>query len=54
MEFSTEKTVAIKFEKRRKNKELHLTLQESPIQVRESTPYLGLIIDKILNWKGHI
>ena len=54
MKFSSEKTVAIKFEKRRKGEEPHLTLQGNPIQVRESTPYLGLIIDKRLNWRDHV
>ena len=54
MRFSIEKTVAIKFEKRKKGEEPQLTLQGSRIQVRESTRYLGLIIDKRLNWKDHV
>ena len=54
MRFSTEKTVAIKFEKRKKGEELQLTLHGSIVQVRESTHYLGLIIDKRLNWKDHV
>ena len=54
MRFSTEKTVAIKFEKRKKGEEPQLTLHDSRVQVRESTHYLGLIIDKRLNWKDHV
>ena len=46
MRFSIEKTVAIKFEKRKKGEEPQLTLHGSRVQVRESTRYLGLIIDK--------
>ena len=51
MRFSIEKTVAIKFEKRKKGEEPQLTLHGSRAQVRESTRYLGLIIDERLNWK---
>ena len=54
MRFSVEKTVAIKFEKRKKGEEPQLTLHGSRVQVRESTRYLGLIIDKRLNWKDHV
>lgn len=54
MRFSKEKTVAIKFEKRKKGEEPQLVLQGNQIQVRESTPYLGLIIDKRLNWRDHV
>ena len=54
MRFSIEKTVAIKFEKRKKGEEPQLTLHGSRVQVRESTRYLGLIIDKRLNWKDHV
>ena len=54
MRFSTEKTVAIKSEKRKKGEEPQLTLHGSRVQVRESTRYLGLMIDKRLNWKDHL
>ena len=54
MKFSIEKTAAIKFEKREKGEEPQLTLRGSRIQVRESTCYLGLMIDKRLNWKDHV
>ena len=54
MKFSREKTVVVKFEKRRKGGEPHLQLQAGRIQVRESTQYLGLIIDKRLNWRDHV
>ena len=54
MRFSIEKTVAIKFEKRKKGEEPQLILHGSRVQVRESTRYLGLIIDKRLNWKDHV
>ena len=54
MKFSSEKTVAVKFEKRKKGGEPHLQLQAGRIQVRESTQYLGLIIDKRLNWRDHV
>ena len=54
MRFSIEKTVAIKFEKRKKGEEPQLTLYDSRVQVRESTCYLGLIIDKRLNWVDHV
>ena len=54
MKFSTEKTVTIKFEKRKKGEEPQLTLHGSRVQVRESTRYLGLIIDKRPNWKDHV
>ena len=54
MRFSIEKTVAIKFERRKKGEEPQLTLHGSRVQVRESTRYLGLIIDKRLNWKDHV
>ena len=54
MRFSIEKTATIKFGKRKKGDEPQLTLHGSRIQVRESTRYLGLIIDKRLNWKNHV
>ena len=54
MRFSIKKTVAIKFEKRKKGEEPQLTLHGSRVQVRESTRYLGLIIGKRLNWKDHV
>ena len=55
MRFSIEKkTAAIKFEKRKKGEEPQLTLHVSRIQVKESTRYLGLIIEKRLNWKDHL
>ena len=54
MRFSIEKTVAIKFEKRKKCEEPQLTLHGSRVQVRESTRYLCLIIDKRLNWKDRV
>ena len=54
MKLSSEKTVAIKFEKRKKGGEPHLQLQAGRIQVRESTQYLGLTIDKRLNWRDHV
>ena len=54
MRFPIEKTVAIKFEKRKKGEEPQLTLYGSRVQVREITHYLGLIIDKRLNWKDHV
>ena len=54
MRFSIENTTAIKFEKRKKGEEPQLTLHGSRIQVRESTRYLSLIIDKRLNWKDHV
>ena len=54
MRFSIEKTVAIKFEKRKKGEEPQLTLHGNRVQVRESTRYLGLIRDKRLNWKDHM
>ena len=54
MRFSIEKTVAIKFEKRKKGEEPQLTLHGSRVHVRESICYLGLIIDKRLNWKDHV
>ena len=46
--------MAIKFEKRKKGEEAQLTLQGSRVQVRESTRYLGLIIDKRLDWKDYV
>ena len=54
MRFSIGKITVIKFEKRKKGEEPQLTLHGSRIQVRESTCYLGLIIDKRLNWKDHV
>ena len=54
MKFSSEKTVVIKFEKRKKGGEPNLQLQTGQIQVRESTQYLGLIVDKRLNWRDHV
>ena len=54
MRFSIEKTAAIKFEKRKIGEEPQLTLHGSRIQVRESTRYLSLIINKRLNWKDHV
>ena len=44
MGFSIEKTVAIKFEKRKRGEEPQLILHGSRVQIRESTCYLGLII----------
>ena len=38
----------------KKVEEPNLTLYNKRIQVRESTPYLGLVIDKRLNWRNHI
>ena len=54
MRFSTEKTVAVKFEKRKKGEEPQITLHGSRVQVRENTRYLGLIIDKRPNWKDYV
>lgn len=54
MIFSSEKTVAVKFEKRRKGNEPQLTLRGSVIEIKESTSYLGLILDKRLNWRNHV
>ena len=54
MMFSSEKTVAIKFEKRKKGEEPMLTLYNKNIKVSESTHYLGLVVDKRLNWRNHI
>ena len=53
MRFSEDKTVAIKFEKRR-SEEPELTLYNKRIQVQEKSLYLGLVIDKRLNWKPHV
>ena len=54
MMFSSEKTVTIKFEKRKKGDEPVLTLYNKNIKVSESTLYLGLKVDKRLNWRSHI
>ena len=54
MKFSSEKTVAIKFEKRRKGDEPALTMNNERIKICESTHYLGLVVDKRLNWRKHV
>ena len=54
MKFSSEKTVAIKFEKRKKGDEPSLIMDGQRIKVCESTLYLGLVMDKRLNWRNHI
>ena len=54
MRFSIEKTLAIKLEKKKKGEEPQLTLCDNRVQLRESTLYLGLIIDKRLNWVDHV
>ena len=54
LKFSREKTVAIKFETRKRGEEPQLSLYNSNIQVRESTSYLGLIVDKRLSWRQHV
>ena len=54
MKFSSEKTVAIKFEKRKTGDEPQLTLHNNVIQTKDSTRYLGLVIDKRLSWKHHV
>ena len=54
MMFSNEKSVAIKFEKRKKGDDPQLIMYGKQIQVRESTHYLGLVVDKRLNWRSHI
>ncbi|MEL6605957.1 MAG: reverse transcriptase domain-containing protein [Cyanobacteria bacterium J06614_10] len=54
MIFSSEKTVAMKFEKRRKGYEPHLTLRGGRITTKDSTTYLGLVLDKRLNWRNHV
>ncbi|MEL7079277.1 MAG: reverse transcriptase family protein [Cyanobacteria bacterium J06582_2] len=54
LKLSSEKTVTIKFEKRRKGNEPALSLYNTAIQVCESTKYLGIIMDKRLSWKQHV
>merc|ERR1711911_474744 len=54
LKLSTEKSVAVKFEQRKKGNEPTLTLQGSPIRSQDSTRYLGLIMDKRLNWRLHV
>ena len=54
LKFSREKTVVIKFETRKRGEEPQLSLYNSNIQVRESTSYLGLIVDKRLSWRQHV
>ena len=54
MRFSSEKTVAIKFEKRKKEGEPIITLNNKRIKICESTLYLGLVVDKRLNWRSHV
>ena len=53
MRFSQEKTVVVKFEKKKTGEELELTLYKK-IQARENTLYLGMVIDKRLSWKEHV
>ena len=54
MKYLSEGTVVIKFHKRKGGGEPHLQLQAGQIQVQEVTQYLGLIIDKRLNWRDHV
>ena len=54
LKLSVEKTIAVKFEPRRRGSDPVLTLNNNAIQVREATKYLGLIIDKRLSFKQHI
>ena len=52
MKFSQEKTVAIKFSKRRSGPVPHLNLYRTPISAVESTRYLGLVIDTYPTFRG--
>ena len=54
MLFSSDKTVCVKFEKRKKGDEPTLSMYNKRIRVCESTHYLGLVVDKRLNWRSHI
>ena len=54
MKFSQEKTVAIKFSKRRRGPIPRINLYRTPINIVESTRYLGLVIDSRLSWKQHV
>ena len=54
MKFSREKTVCVKFEKRKKGAEPQLTLENQHIQSKDSTLYLGIVLDKRLNWRNHV
>ena len=54
LSISTEKTVVIKFEQRKKGSEPELQLNNNVIRVAESTKYLGLVLDKRLTWKDHV
>ena len=54
LSLSAEKTVAIKFEPRKKGNEPELYLNNNIIRVVESTKYLGLVLDKRLTWREHV
>ena len=54
MKFSQEKTVAMKFNKRKRGSDPNLKLYNRQIKAVESTQYLGLVIDSRLSWKQHV
>lgn len=56
LKFSTSKTEAICFSKRIKRNEVlpHLTLQGSQISYKETVKYLGMTLDRHLNWSAHV
>ena len=54
MKFSQDKTVAMKFIKRKKGTNPSLSLYGRQIKVVEHTRYLGLVVDSKLSWKQHV
>ena len=53
--FSTEKTMAVRFHRKRGiQPEPDLTLNGSPIAIKNRAKYLGLTFDERLNWRAHI
>ena len=49
-----QKTHTMLFTNKRGNNTLHITIQNTELEQKDSCKFLGIIIDKNLNWKSHI
>lgn len=54
VEFSKEKTKAVRFSRLRKRSEPAFTFKGSDLQISEQHVYLGIVFDSKLTWKPHI
>jgi hypothetical protein len=54
LQFSAAKTKAFIFSKQESQLSAPLTLGPDNIQVKEQVTYLGVLVDRLLNWEPHI